>query len=67
MARTVFREERCKGCGLCIEICPKKILTFANHLNSSGYNTVSSKDQAQCIGCAMCARTCPDVVIEVYK
>jgi 2-oxoglutarate ferredoxin oxidoreductase subunit delta len=67
MARTVFREERCKGCGLCIEACPKKILVFANHLNASGYNTVSNKDQAQCVGCAMCARTCPDVVIEVYK
>jgi 2-oxoglutarate ferredoxin oxidoreductase subunit delta len=67
MARTVFHEERCKGCGLCIEACPKKILVFANRLNASGYNTVSNKEQVQCVGCAMCARTCPDVVIEVYK
>ncbi len=26
MAKVTFREERCKGCGLCIEVCPKKSL-----------------------------------------
>ncbi len=67
MARAVFREERCKGCGLCIEVCPKKILTFASHINASGYHPAICIDQSACIGCAMCARNCPDVVIEVFK
>ena len=30
MAKVTFREERCKGCGLCIEVCPKKIIV-ENH------------------------------------
>ena len=67
MARAEFREERCKGCGLCIEYCPKKILSFADYINSSGYHPAICTDQAACIGCAICARTCPDLVIEVYK
>lgn len=67
MARTLFHEERCKGCGLCIEACPKKILAFASYFNQKGYAPAMCTDQAACIGCAMCALTCPDVVIEVFK
>ena len=67
MARPEFRQERCKGCGLCISVCPKKILTFSADFNQAGYHPAMCIDENQCIGCAMCARTCPDVVIEVYK
>ncbi|MDR1043779.1 MAG: ferredoxin family protein [Candidatus Adiutrix sp.] len=68
MARTVFNEDRCKGCGLCIEACPKKILAFAEHrLNHNGYQPVASLRPGECTGCAICARTCPDVVISVYR
>ncbi|EKX80045.1 2-oxoacid:acceptor oxidoreductase subunit delta [Clostridium botulinum CFSAN001628] len=24
MPKVIFREERCKGCGHCIQVCPKK-------------------------------------------
>ena len=67
MAHPEFTEERCKGCGLCISVCPKKILVFSDHFNSSGYHPATCKSPEECIGCAMCARTCPDVVIEIYK
>ncbi len=68
MARTVFHEDLCKGCGLCVEACPKKILAFAKHrLNHKGYQPVETIDPEKCVGCATCARTCPDVVIEVYR
>ncbi|MDR2945369.1 MAG: 4Fe-4S binding protein [Candidatus Adiutrix sp.] len=68
MARTVFHEEFCKGCGLCIEACPKKILAFAEHrLNHKGYQAVDCLRPEECTGCAICARTCPDVVIDVYR
>lgn len=67
MARPEFRKERCKGCGLCIASCPKKILDFSPEFNAAGYHPVMCIDETQCIGCAICARTCPDIVIEVYK
>lgn len=67
MALVKFTEERCKGCGLCIGPCPKKIVAFADYINASGYHPAMCVDQSACIGCAMCARSCPDMVIEVFK
>lgn len=69
MARVTFREERCKGCGLCISVCPKKIIEFSEKLNVKGYHPAGVKEEKmkECIGCASCARICPDVVITVEK
>ena len=63
----VFDAERCKGCGLCIAACPKKVLAFSGHLNKSGYDVAHMAHPDDCIGCAFCAMTCPDIVIEVYR
>ena len=32
-----FRKERCKGCGLCITVCPKQILALEDGTNIKGY------------------------------
>ena len=38
MAKVTFREERCKGCGLCIEVCPTKIIVEnQDRINAKGY------------------------------
>ncbi len=63
----VFDTERCKGCGLCIAACPKKVLAFSGKLNKSGYDVADMANPDDCIGCAFCAITCPDIVIEVYR
>lgn len=69
MAKVSFREERCKGCGLCANACPKHIITFAERLNLKGYKPVevTAENMPQCIGCASCAKMCPDCVITVEK
>lgn len=67
MAKVTFLEERCKGCGLCIEFCPKNCMGFSDHLNSQGYHPARLTEAGKCISCAICARMCPDVVIEVAK
>jgi len=68
MAKVTFREERCKGCGLCIEVCPKKIIV-ENHdrINAKGYFPAEVVEMDKCIGCAFCATICPDCVITVEK
>lgn len=63
----VVNEERCKGCGLCVEACPRQTLTMSQSLNSKGYNYAVRKDGADCIGCAFCGISCPDGCITVYK
>ena len=68
MNKVTFNTERCKGCGLCIEVCPKKILELdQSSLNAKGYHPAKVTDQSKCIACAMCATMCPDCVIKVEK
>ncbi len=67
MTRVSFQEELCKGCKLCINACPQKIIEQADHFNSMGYHPVTVKSQEQCKSCAFCAMVCPDVVITVTR
>lgn len=63
----VFDRDKCKGCELCISVCPKKILAVDDRPNIKGYCPASCVDESQCIACASCAMICPDSVISVYK
>ena len=68
MAKVTFKTENCKGCGLCVEACPKKILKLdTENLNEKGYSPAAMTDITKCIACAFCARMCPDCVITVEK
>lgn len=68
MAKVTFNEERCKGCGLCVSVCPKKIvIRNEEKLNLKGFHPAGVKEMEKCIGCAFCATICPDCVIVVEK
>ena len=59
--------ELCKGCALCIEFCPQKLITLSDKLNAAGYLPAEPKDSQDCSGCTNCALVCPEVAIEVYR
>lgn len=68
MNKVTIREDVCKGCGLCVSVCPKKILELQKEvLNAKGYHPVGVTEPEKCIACAMCATMCPDVAIKVEK
>lgn len=68
MAKVTFDEGKCKGCGMCVAACPKKILALSqDKLNAKGYHPATCTNMEACIGCAFCATMCPDVVITVEK
>lgn len=68
MAKVIFREDQCKGCGLCVNACPKGLLVIAaEKINSKGYSPAVMTDMEQCIGCAFCATMCPDCIITVER
>ena len=54
-------KERCKGCGICVAFCPKKILA----LDTLG--KIYVKDEQSCINCGQCELRCPDYAIYVEK
>lgn len=69
MGRGIIKLEadRCKGCELCISVCPKKILEIHDKkVNAMGYHSVWVSDMERCTGCANCALISPDGVISVY-
>ena len=68
MAKLTFKTDKCKGCGLCVDACPKGLIKLANDkINQKGYHPAGIIDQNKCIACALCATMCPDVVITVEK
>lgn len=68
MSKAFFNDEVCKGCGLCVTVCPKNIVALdKERLNSKGYNPAGVTEIEKCIGCAFCAMICPDCAIEVKE
>ena len=68
MARIIIDETLCKGCELCIGVCPKDIIKLdKSKLNAKGYPPACVTDMDKCTGCAFCAIICPDVAITVEK
>ncbi len=58
----VIAVEHCKGCGICTEFCPQKILVMGEQMNSYGYQVVEMTDITACRGCLRCSLMCPDIV-----
>ncbi len=63
----VINNERCKGCGICVEACPLGVMSMAKQVNAKGYNFAQLTEKDGCIGCASCAIMCPDSCIVVYR
>lgn len=51
--------DECKGCGLCIEACPPKVIHLGERLNHYGYRTAVYAG-AGCTGCGICFMVCPE-------
>jgi len=52
-------DEECKGCGLCVEACPPKVIALSERLNHYGYRTATYAG-AGCTGCGICFMVCPE-------
>lgn len=60
-------EVYCKGCGLCVSVCPKAALELdQEHLTQKGYHPVRLVNQ-ECTGCGVCAVICPDAALTVLR
>ena len=58
--------EGCKGCGLCVVVCPTHGIAISTASNKKGYFP-AQRTNSDCTGCGLCAIICPDAVIEVFR
>jgi 2-oxoglutarate ferredoxin oxidoreductase subunit delta len=59
LKRHVIYREWCKGCGICVEFCPKNVLALDENEKAVVVR------QEDCICCRMCEYRCPDLAIEI--
>jgi 2-oxoglutarate ferredoxin oxidoreductase subunit delta len=59
--------DRCKGCGLCVNVCPKNVLDISKDINTKGYFPAYQAHPDDCIFCAICTTMCPDVAITITE
>lgn len=54
----------CKGCEICVAVCPKKVFSKSRKISSAGYFCPEIKDEL-CSGCRQCELLCPDQALKV--
>ena len=59
MEAVIINRQWCKGCAICVALCPKEALALEND------KAVTVPDR--CIACGMCELYCPDLAITVDK
>jgi 2-oxoglutarate ferredoxin oxidoreductase subunit delta len=55
----ITNAEECKGCGLCTEACPPKVLRLSDRLNRYGYHPAEYLGSG-CTGCGIGYYACPE-------
>ncbi len=51
-------DEKCVGCGMCLLVCPRAVLSLTN-------SRVEIINRDACMECGACARNCPAEAIDV--
>lgn len=59
--------QRCKGCALCVTVCPKGVLEMSSDVNLKGYFPVDRAHPERCVYCALCCTMCPDVALTIQE
>ncbi len=56
---------RCKGCQICVTVCPDDALYMSNEKNTRGY--FYPVENGKCVACRQCVYACPDFALSIHK
>jgi 2-oxoglutarate ferredoxin oxidoreductase subunit delta len=65
MPQVLIDRNRCKGCELCVQACPQRVLAMSKAINEKGYFFAEVVRGERCIGCRLCGITCPDLAVTI--
>jgi len=57
-----INKDRCKGCGLCLLVCPVNAIELDSRNHK--WDKVANINNNKCIGCKNCYLVCPDLAIK---
>ncbi|MEN6391903.1 MAG: mercury methylation ferredoxin HgcB [Syntrophomonas sp.] len=60
VATLAFDEEKCNGCGICLDVCPHAVLAQAG-------KKIEIRDKDACMECGACAMNCPFGALSVQS
>jgi len=60
-----LNEKCCKGCLICVEVCPTNAIRSSGKINGKGYYLPVADDMHRCTGCKLCEIVCPDFAITI--
>ena len=55
-----INQERCSGCGMCLEVCPQQVFSLQDRVSQI-------TDRDACMECSACAKNCPRDAIKVRQ
>ena len=67
VSRIHINQKWCKGCYVCLEVCPQKVFEKSKEVSEKGFNPVFVAHPEQCTACLQCEMLCPDLAINVQK
>ncbi len=66
-ASKILIHEYCKGCGICVAVCPKQVLETGDEYNEYELPYPVVVNLEECILCRLCEVNCPDFAIDVVE
>lgn len=63
----VVNETWCKGCRICVDLCPSHVLEMVEANDRWEGTVVKVKLMDSCNGCGICEIECPDFAITVFS
>lgn len=60
MNHVIVRDDECKGCAVCVSVCPHECLSIPGDLNANGYAYVRFSGEQRCTACGLCFLSCPE-------
>ena len=63
----IIDDQFCKGCNLCLEVCPRKVFVKSSKRSRAGYSMPQAAELEKCAVCLLCEMTCPDLALTVIE